>query len=317
MQRLNEIFIDIFEKLSTIMAKKGEIFRSKAYHKAMETIINIQYDILHPDDLKKYPGIGKTIMEKMHEYVATGKIKLIEDEKLNPLNILTNVYGIGPKKAEELIIKGITSINQLRNNLHELNDKQIIGVNYFEDLLERIPRAEIEEFEKVFKKVADFIEIKYLSIVGSYRRGYESSGDIDVIITTDDPNKFITFINSLKNMKLITKILSRGPCKCLVIGKINSIAVSRRIDFLFTTQEEYPFSILYFTGSKIFNTVMRKHALQLGYTMNEHGLYKMDKKSKGDKVMQIFKEEKDIFNFLQLKYKEPIERIDGRSVEKI
>ena len=96
------------------MAKKGEIFRSKAYHKAMETIINIQYDILHPDDLKKYPGIGKTIMEKMHEYVATGKIKLIEDEKLNPLNILTNVYGIGPKKAEELKIRTEQRVNEYK-----------------------------------------------------------------------------------------------------------------------------------------------------------------------------------------------------------
>ena len=315
MSRLNEKFIELFENLSNIMAKKGDTFRSKAYQKAVETIMTYSTDILSPDDLKGYPGIGKTIIEKMHEYVETGTLSVIENEKSNPLNILTNVYGIGPKKAEQLIAKGIISINDLRNNLHELNDKQIIGVKYYEELLERIPRTEIEEYEKVFKEVAKTVNITKLSIVGSYRRGNETSGDIDVILTTDNPNAFINFINILKKQNIITEILSRGSSKCLVIGKIKK-SVSRRIDFLFTSQEEYPFSILYFTGSKIFNTVMRQHALNLGYTMNEHGIYKMVGKKKGEKVAHSFHEEKDIFDFLQLIYKEPIDRRDGRSVIK-
>ena len=109
-------------------------------------------------------------------------------------------------------------------------------------------------------------------------------------------------------------VLSRGPTKCLVVTKIPSSDAARRVDFLYTTPEEFPFAILYFTGSKIFNTVMRHIALEKGYTMNEHGIYKMEAKKKGEKVNRAFRTEEDIFDFLRLEYKSPIERTDGRAI---
>ena len=116
-------------------------------------------------------------------------------------------------------------------------------------------------------------------------------------------------------MRFIVNVLSRGQTKCLVIAKIPDSSSYRRVDFLYTTPEEYPFSILYFTGSKIFNTVMRHQALEMGFSMNEHGLYLIEAgKKKGDKVKNNFYKEKDIFDFLNLEYKTPEERIDGRSV---
>ena len=123
------------------------------------------------------------------------------------------------------------------------------------------------------------------------------------------------FIDKLIQEKIILHVLSRGPTKCLVITKIQyALDKARRVDFLYTTPEEFPFAILYFTGSKIFNTVMRHQALTMGLTMNEHGLYKMEAKKKGDKVDHIFRDEKDIFDYLNLEYKSPIERTDGRAV---
>jgi len=113
------------------------------------------------------------------------------------------------------------------------------------------------------------------------------------------------------------QVLSRGPTKCLVVARLPSSEVARRVDFLYTSPVEFPFSILYFTGSKIFNTVMRHEALQKGLTMNEHGLYKMEGKKKGEKVDVVFKDEKDIFDYLGLVYKSPVERVDGRAVIKI
>jgi len=95
------------------------------------------------------------------------------------------------------------------------------------------------------------------------------------------------------------------------MAKIPSSQTIRRVDFLYTTPEEFPFAILYFTGSKIFNTIMRQHAVNMGLTMNEHGLYKFDKKTKGEKVAHVFKTEKDIFDYLHLKYVAPEQRIDG------
>jgi NAD-dependent DNA ligase len=346
--RYNEKFIDLMEQLSAIMSKQGEPFRARAYQKAQETIMAFPGDITSPEDLKGKPGIGETIMEKLNEFVSTGTLKILEREKNNPVNILAEVYGIGPKKAKELVEAGITSIEQLRKVQDKhLNDVQKVGLKYYEDILKRIPRSEVQNYETIFKKTfqqvisasedqalsgldtvapegsldtvapegsLDTVALSGLEIVGSYRRGAETSGDIDVIITSENPKVFVQFIDLLVQEKVIVEILSRGPTKCLVITKIPSSDSYRRVDFLYTNLEEYPFSILYFTGSKSFNTVMRHQALSMGLTMNEHGLYKMEGKKKGEKVDVIFKSEKDIFNYLHMEYKSPKERTDGRSV---
>ena len=312
--RLNEKFIELMEQLANIMLKQGEPFRAKAYQKAQETIMAYPEDILSPNDLKGKPGIGPTIMEKLNEYVQTGTLKVLEREKTNPVNILAEVYGIGPKKSKDLVEQGITSIAQLRENQHLLNDVQKVGLRYYEDILKRIPRSEIEDYKVIFERAFPKNTDGKMEIVGSYRRGAESSGDIDVIITSKTEKVFTTFIDNLIKEKIILYVLSRGPTKCLVVAKIPSSDAARRVDFLYTTPEEFPFAILYFTGSKIFNTVMRHVALEKGYTMNEHGLYKLEAKKKGDKVAHTFTSEKDIFDFLGLEYKAPNERTDGRAI---
>lgn len=310
--RLNEQFIELMDHLASIMLKKGEPFRARAYQKAQESIMSYSTDIFSPNDIKNLSGIGDTIMDKLNEYVETGTLQIIEREKNNPVNVLTEVYGIGPVNAKSLVEKGIISIPMLRENQHLLNDVQKIGLQYYEDILQRIPRGEIEEYKIIFESA--FKGSGKMEIVGSYRRGAQTSGDIDVIITSNSPDVFTNFIDNLIKSKVILHILSRGPTKTLVISKIPTSKTSRRVDFLYTTPNEFPFAILYFTGSKIFNTVMRHIALEKGFTMNEHGIYKMESKKKGNKVQHVFNTEKDIFTFLGLEYKSPVERTDGRAI---
>jgi NAD-dependent DNA ligase len=321
--RYNEEFIDILEQLYNIMMSQGEIHRARAYKKAEETVVNYLEDITNVEQLKGKPGIGATIMEKFKEYVETGTLKVIEREKNNPVNIFTQIYGVGPKKAKELVEKGITTIQQLKENQIELlNDKQIIGLKYYEDIQKRIPRSEIDKYAVYFNNAFDYavdsvgvgsVDGAKFEIVGSYRRGAQSSGDIDVIITSKNKGVFDKFIDRLLEEKVIVEVLSRGPTKSLVITQLPGMEF-RRVDFLYSTEKEYPFAVLYFTGSKYFNTAMRHVALQKGYTMNEHGMYKFEDKKKGGLVDHDFKDEKDIFDFLGLQYKTPVERIDGRSV---
>ena len=316
-RRLNEELSGLMDKLHTIMLKQGEPFKARAYKKAEETIMGFTTDITDIQQLKGKPGIGETIMEKLKEYVETGTLRLLERENNNPENILADVYGVGPKKAKELVAKGITSIAQLREQQNAvLNDVQRVGLKYYEDILERIPRSEIDSYAKIFETA--FSQTKEsgsrYEIVGSYRRGAASSGDIDLILTAPNSEVFKKFIDDLVSRKIILEILSRGKSKCLVIAKLPDAKHARRVDFLYATQEEYPFSILYFTGSKAFNTVMRGHALKMGYSLNEHGLSRMTDKKKEEKLTHGFTKEKDIFDFLNMVYKAPNERIDGRSV---
>ena len=182
-------------------------------------------------------------------------------------------------------------------------------MKYYNDILQRIPRNEIEIYEKIFKDAFNETGSEgHMEIVGSNRRGAATSGDIDVILTSQNKDFFTKFVDLLLNKNIIIEVLSRGPCKCLVITKLPNALYARRVDFLFTTQEEYPFAILYFTGSKEFNTSVRERSLKLGFTLNEHGFSKMEGKKKGDKLIQEFKSEKDIFDFLKIKYREPSQR---------
>ena len=259
------------DELATYMIKRGEPFRSRAYKKAEESIILFPQDITSANyksiGLEELPGVGETIMKKIDEYIETGTLRVLERERADPQNVLTDVYGIGPKKANDLVEKGVTTIAQLRERQDDLlNSIQKTGLKYYEDILRRIPRSEIDTYSNVFERAFDKVkesDSRY-EIVGSYRRGNKTSGDIDVIITSQNSTVFKEFIDLLVKEGVIIEILSRGPTKSLVIAKLPDETHARRVDFLYTGPEEYPFAVLYFTGSKIFNTVMRGRALNRG-----------------------------------------------------
>jgi len=315
---LNKSLLGILGQLEELMKLKGEPFRARAYHNAAEAIMLYQKPILDINQLQGQPGIGKTIMAKFKEYTTTGKLKTLERAKGDPLYLFPKIYGIGPKKAKQLVAAGVTTLDELRARQEELlNKNQKLGLKYFEDIEKRIPRAEINEYSDVLADV--FSKLKHtgsrFEIVGSYRRGAKDSGDIDIIVTNDqnDSSIFNKFINALQERGIIVEILTKGKTKSMVMGQLPG-QTPRRLDFMYASPSEYAFSILYFTGSKAVNVVMRQRALDLGYSMNEHGLYKMSGKKKGPRLDVMFPTERSIFEFLGLEYKKPTERIDGRSV---
>ena len=95
------------------------------------------------------------------------------------------------------------------------------------------------------------------------RRGKLDSGDIDIIICNenDDNKVFNDFLDLMIERKLLIEVLSRGNIKSLGVAKLGKHP-ARRVDFMFTPRSENAFAILYFTGSKEFNTAMRSHALK-------------------------------------------------------
>lgn len=100
------------------------------------------------DQLEGVPGLGDGIIRKIKEFIADGTIKKFEfidtDEKTNTIELLEGVWGLGPRGAEKLYNKGIKTIEQLRKHQDELTSLPKIGLKYYEDLLERIPRSEVE-----------------------------------------------------------------------------------------------------------------------------------------------------------------------------
>ena len=316
---MNKKIIQMFEKMEDLMYIQGQPFKARAYNKAKEIIMGINKNIENKEDVL---GIGpfkegKTVYRVLSEFLQTGQVQKLIDSENDPKYIFTKVYGIGPKVAAKLVDNyNINSIEELRERQEEvLNDVQKKGLKYYDDILERIPRKEIDKYYILLNK--NFSKIKSLTskmqIVGSWRRNAKTSGDIDVILSDKDQNIYKNFIDLLIKNKILIEVLSRGKIKTLGISKLKKSSKARRIDFMMTSEEEYPFAILYFTGSKIFNTLMRQRALHLGYTMNEHGMYHMEKNKKTNKVDHTFVDEKSIFDFLGIEWRDPKDRIDGNS----
>ena len=123
-------------------------FKARAYNKVINSLELHIDKIDNIEDTENIKGICEKIKEKIKQYFQTGKIDAVEkalsDPKFTLRRKLSNLYGVGPVKIKELMEK-ITSFEDLKNNPEILNEKQKIGLKYYDELLERIP---IEEGKK-------------------------------------------------------------------------------------------------------------------------------------------------------------------------
>ena len=292
----------VIEMLKDYRGKETIAFKKIAYQKAITNLKDI--DIYRIDDVKDIPGIGKSILTKIQKVLDTHVPEPVIEGR-NKFE-LTDIYGIGEETAKKLIGKGIDTLDKLRENKDILNKSQKKGLEYYEDLMERIPRDEMIEHERYIKSRVKDIKDLEITITGSYRRGKESSGDIDVLVKGErehDDSMLSKIVERLGN-NYVKEILAMKSKKFLGICKLGD-SKNRRLDIIFTPPDEYPYAILYFTGSKDHNVIMRKKARILGYTLNEHGMKKIKKDVKD---VPIMKSEKDIFDFLEIEYKDPIDR---------
>lgn len=305
------IILDSLETLRQKELSDKQPFKAKAYATVISQVKSID-SIKTFEDLKDIKGIGKKIEEKLKEIFASGSLASAKraEEIIKPFQLLTTVYGIGPAKAKELVKKGITSIDELRKASEEdeilLSDVQKIGLKYYDDLQLRIPFKEMQSHERLLKK--NIPKSISSDIVGSYRRNLESSGDIDLLLQSDDSNDLDSLVSALIEKGYITNILAYGKHKFMGICKLPK-KPHRHIDILLTPLSEYPLALLYFTGSNLFNIAMRSYAISQGYSLNEKAL------TKDKKPISGITSEKDIFEVLRLKYKEPAERKDKSSIE--
>jgi len=292
----------IIEELTVLVtASKGESngsFKSRAYVTAVKRLSElgpIYSDSDVPSDL---PGIGIKVRAKIAEIIATGHLAAADrGRQIEPaLKAFGKIYGVGPKAAQDLVAQGYRTIDDLRTSATvKLTKNQQVGLRVYEDLLLRIPRAEMEEHQKMLASTGG-------TIVGSFRRGQSTSGDIDVLLTEG----LAETVTALTKLGYITDVLAQGDSKCLAVCRLPGLeARHRRLDFLMTPKEELPFAILYFTGSDTFNVAMRQKASDMGFRLNEHGLLQI----KTNKNIMGIRTEKDIFTVLKMEWKEPAERI--------
>lgn len=321
-----QTIIDALDILRKRDVADKAVFSARAYAKVITQLKNYEGPIVTYDDVKNIDGIGAKMEKKIKEILETGSLAAAENAKslynIDALDTLQKIYGVGPTKATDLVKSGITSIAQLRDEVNKnpklLNDKQKIGLKYYEDLLERIPRNEMEEHRDILQTLLPDEMSEYeTEIVGSFRREAQNSGDIDVLIRVpaDTDSKtgkenLALYVKMLKGFGYIEEILALGEHKCMAISRMYK-GKARRLDLLMTPDEEYAYAILYFTGSDRFNVAFRTYCESKGYKLNEHTLTPMKSNVQVQPYMQS---EKDIFKFLGLRYIEPSKRVDGNQI---
>ena len=292
---------NIINCLKKMRNNAENIFQIRAYDKIIKNIENFKEPIVKYEQIENIDGAGKKTKLKFKEIIETGGLKASESVRKDDIKSeLLQVYGIGPKKVKDLIDKyKIKSLYDLRLKSSKdpeiLTDAQKIGLFCYEDLLERIPRSEMLQHKKIIKKG---------EIVGSFRRKEESSGDIDVMINMTS-EEFENYVDSLIKKKYIKYILAKGDKKMLGICSLEGGKL-RRLDLIRNSPEEYPYMILYFTGSAKFNVAFRQHCLKMGFSLNEHSFTPR---------VEGLKTEKDIFRHVGLEFVEPENRIDEYSLK--
>lgn len=303
----------IIEELSKLADKEklSNNFKYRAYKNAITSLKEYPETITSSSQLSTLKGFGKGILQKIDEIITFGELQ--NQPTLTPkqelIQTLTNVYGIGDKKALDLIDNhNIQSLQQLKEKQNELlNDKQKIGLKYYNHLLKRIPRQEMDLHKKFIYNIwMDDLnnipkEFKF-EIVGSYRRNAESSGDIDILITFEPHLQLLPqLINILKSNNYIIESLAEGTKKFMGICKL-PLLTPRRIDIIWTSPKEYPFGLLYFTGCDKYNRNMREHAHKLKLKLNEKEIISI---SSPPIHIPPLNTEEEICSFLNLPYIPP------------
>jgi DNA polymerase/3'-5' exonuclease PolX len=308
---MNDNIINLLQLyLNQIKAENAIIYKINAIANLIKIIKNYPKEIKNGEELKDIKGVGKGSIEKINEIIKTGTLSYIYmDYTNNVANELTEVVGIGTVIAHKLIQKyKIKSLKELIKKVNsgeiKVNDKIKLGLKYAGKFKGNIPRQHIDDMQDYLRQFNPNIVI-----CGSYRRGLEYSSDIDVLLysrdllTMDDvkkSNMLNDYVKLLtKNKFVVDNITNNNVTKYMGFAKwANTI---RRIDVRLIPYESIHPALVYFTGSYELNRIMRRQAKDLGYKLNEYGLYKNNK-------FIYIPSEKELFKKLGMKYLKPTER---------
>ncbi|TPX06999.1 uncharacterized protein E0L32_011067 [Thyridium curvatum] len=339
-QNPNSRTIEVLQKMLDYYTRINDHWRTYAYRKGISALRQQTEKITTAQEAYQIPGIGDRLAQKIEEIVTTNRLKRLEYAEKEPmdqvLEVFIKIYGVGNTQATKWIAQGFTTLDDLLQNA-KLTANQRMGIEHYDDLNTRIPRREVEAIgEHVISTASKIDPAVELLIGGSYRRGAESSGDVDFIITkkgTTSAGDLAPFleqlVSTLKQEGFLTAEVasfhSHRPGKegsgskwhgCCVLppgkkGKMGGIW--RRIDLLLVPETEYGAALIYFTGNDIFNRSMRLLASRKKMRLNQRGLYKEVMRGPGrvkvtEGELLEGRDEKRIFELLGVKWREPWER---------
>lgn len=299
----NQEIAKIFYEIAYFLEMEGVQFKPFAYEKAAITLEGLEEDVEEIykkegfEGLKKIPGIGESIAQKIEEYLKTGKVKYYEDyKKKYPINLeeLMGIEGVGPKRIKVLYEKlGITNLKELEEaaRSHKIAPLFGFGEKTEKNILEAIEFAKrskgrfllgdiLPKVKEVYEKLKSLKEVERIDAVGSIRRMKETIGDVDFLVISKKPQPIMDFFVSLPG---VVKVWGKGNTKASVRMKEGF-----DMDIRILPKRSYGAALQYFTGSKEHNIALRKIAIEKGFKLSEYGLFKGPKMIAGESEEEIY-----------------------------
>ena len=289
MKSYNNDFYNLFNEIADLMSIQGEgFFRVRAYREAARVIREEAEPITKKNATKDYlislPRIGNAIADKIIQYIKTGKISYLErlrKEIPKPVRNMLKIPHLGPTRIKNLYINlGIKSKAQLKKAAMDGSISELKGfgdvllksiIHALESGQKKKTRHKRSEVKPIANKIVGILKklkgVKKVEIAGSYRRKLPTVGDIDILVSgasvAEKAEKQI-----LKTFPQATQLASGTTKIAFVIFPENL-----QVDIRFVPEESYGSALLYFTGSKDYNVMMRKVAIGQGCLLNEYGLF--------------------------------------------
>jgi DNA polymerase (family 10) len=318
----NKQIAAIFYEVADILDIKSVKFKPAAYRRAAHEIEILREDITSIAErgkLEEIPGVGSNLAGKIREILATGKLAHLEKLKQEiPKGVLelSEIGGIGPKKALVLTKElGITNSEDLEKAALEkkIRDLPGFGEKSEKNILQSIYAMKntgrrfllgdiLPVAETIKKRLETLPGTQGISLAGSIRRRKETIGDVDIIATSEEPEKIISEFCLLPE---IDRILGKGPTKSSIV-----LTSGVQVDLRVVDKDQYWAALVYFTGSKAHNIALRRRALERNWKLNEYGITNL-----ADGKMLAGQTEQDLYSLLDLQYIEPEFREDSGEIE--
>ena len=315
--------VEVLSEIGTLLELKGEVvFKARAYANAARTLEGVSEPLeklIAENRLGEIKGIGEALQQKITELATTGRLAYYEELKASippGLRDMLQIPGLGPKKIKALHDQlGITTVEQLEAACQAGKVAGLAGfgektqANIREGISRRRAYASRHLISEALP-VADTLletlrshpEVTRCSAAGSLRRHREVVGDIDLLASSKRPQHVLDFFAELPGT---LKVIAKGETKASVLleGGIQA-------DLRVVSESEYPFALMYFTGSKEHNIVLRQRAIDRGLRLNEYGLFRSTVETREPKLLEKCQTEEEVFEKLGLHYVPPEMRED-------
>jgi DNA polymerase IV len=288
----NATTIEILSRMAEYYERIQDHWRLMAYRKAISALRKQPAKITNRAAALAIPHIGERLATKIEEIVNTKTLRRLKyansDSNSTALELFLGIYGVGHSTAQSFLAAGHRTLADIENL--PLTKNQRIGLEHHADFNTRIPRSEVTDHAAFVKShLARISPTVELTVGGSYRRGAETSGDVDFLLwAAGMPLPVLRFIFL---DKLIHALVEAGYIQCALTMADHGTGTKwhgaatlpsptkttnpwRRVDFLLVPWEERGAALIYFTGNDTFNSSMRLLASRKGMRLNRRGLYR-------------------------------------------